>query len=187
VKTLLSLLVLCFVLLSASITYAQRAVEDTTRLSTFVDSADKIYTVDLEGAYDLWTRGEYLSASLLELSAEKAFTAVVLNQHAEVLANIGYYHSAKGQFQWSHDYYHRAEQIRLQMGDTLGLASVNNSLGFLYKKHGIGDTALQDYEMALSFRVAVNDSGRMALTYNNLGALFNDQGTLLFLGVVGRG
>jgi tetratricopeptide (TPR) repeat protein len=174
VKTLLSLLALCFVLLSASITYAQLAVEDTTLLNTFVDSADKIYRVDLEGAYGLWTRGEYLSDSLLELSAEKAFTAVVLNQRAEVLANIGYHHSAKGQFQLSYYYYHRAEQIRIQMGDTLGLSPVYNNLGFLYKKHGIGDTALQYYEMALSHRVAVNDSGRMALTYNNLGALFNE-------------
>jgi len=56
------------------------------------------------------------------------------------------------------------------------IATVNNSLGNVYRLKGEFDTALHKYELALNYAKLNNDSLLMATNYNDLGAVLHETG-----------
>ena len=118
-----------------------------------------------------WDEGIYLHQSILEEkgSVEKRFSGIAYN-------NIGGIYDSKGEWDKALEYYLKAEEILIEVGDTAGLGSTYNNIGLIYSKKGDWDRALQYYLEAEKISIEVGDRAGLAPTYNNIGRIYDNKG-----------
>ncbi len=141
------------------------AEHDTVRMQLLYQIAYKSKNNDPK--YSLEKIDDGLHLALKELNPK--FKAAFYYLRGRVNVTLGNLKSAEAELNRSLVYYN-------QIGNEKRIASVNNSLGGLYKMKGEFDTAKQTYEMALKYAKQNNDSLQLASNYNDLGTIFHETG-----------
>jgi tetratricopeptide (TPR) repeat protein len=74
------------------------------------------------------------------------------------------------------EYYHKAEQIQIELGDRAGLGTTYNYIGAIYDNKGERDKALEFYQKAEQIQIEVGDWTELGGTYNNIGVIYRKKG-----------
>ncbi|MBW8060807.1 MAG: tetratricopeptide repeat protein, partial [Solirubrobacterales bacterium] len=116
-----------------------------------------------------------------EESGNKQGIAISLN-------NIGRIYYNQGNPDKSLEYYLQSLEIRKEINDKQGIASSLNNIGVIYYNQGNPDKvypverdslfnkALEYYLQSLEIRKEINDKQGIAMSLNNIGSIYNNQG-----------
>ncbi len=86
-----------------------------------------------------------------------------------LFANMGSAYLSAYRFKEAEQYFDKALEISLKLGDPVSDASLYNNLGIVYKEKKDFDRAFEYYAKALKIRTFLRDTAAMAQTGNNLG------------------
>ncbi|MDM8542974.1 tetratricopeptide repeat protein [Desulfococcaceae bacterium HSG9] len=74
------------------------------------------------------------------------------------------------------EYYHKAEQIKIEVGDRAGLGRAYNNIGIIYSKKGEWDKALEVYQKAEQIYIEIGHRAWLGRAYNNIGIIYSKKG-----------
>jgi tetratricopeptide (TPR) repeat protein len=95
---------------------------------------------------------------------------------ANHLIGLGYW--LKGEHNSALKFYNEAKDIRIKLGDSLGLANTYNNMGLVFWKMQMPEEAMAHYHRSLEMNERLGDTIMMARTLGNIGILLEEQGDL---------
>lgn len=136
-------------------------------------------TVMFEIYFNLGIQSEKLGNYDLAMSCFHEAADLSGNSRTELSGNvfnhIGNIAFAQGRYDISMEYYPKAMEIRMRLGDRKGQASSYLNIGSVYQKEGKYKEAQKQYEKSLDICVQLNDDMGKADCFNNLGSLWLEQ------------
>lgn len=115
-------------------------------------------------------RGKKFKKALLYIDQTERLATLL--KHTEGIANINYYkaliYAQNDDYYNAIDGYNRSRKFYRQLGDTLGIAKVNNSIGLIEIKRGNYNVGLQNSLSAIHIFESRNLRDELSSAYNNL-------------------
>lgn len=90
--------------------------------------------------------------------------------------NLGVWHSRRGNYKESLNYYQEAKKSLMVIRDPSMSADCEMNIGSVYYKMGAYDRALDQYALATRLYQAIGDTLRMLDAVNNIGAVYMEEG-----------
>jgi len=88
---------------------------------------------------------------------------------------IGYHLAGLGEIDEALEYFQKALEIRVKLGDKRGIATQSNNIGMIYKDRGDLDKALEYYQKALEIGEELGDKKGVATRSNNIGMIYVEE------------
>ncbi|MBL4702887.1 MAG: tetratricopeptide repeat protein, partial [Flavobacteriales bacterium] len=181
-KTLLTILFLLPLLVSAQLTFEQegiidslkqtiaRATHDSITVKSWIAWDNIIYKSDLKLDLELNTQIEALCSTKLNsdhlTDHEKEF---FLNSQASALNVLGIYSKNRGENVLAIDFYERSMRIRKTLGDQNGVATTLNNIGNIYMNKGDYVNAIDYFTRSLLIKEELQDDRGIANSLTSIG------------------
>lgn len=122
-----------------------------------------------------WRSNNYDSAQYYYQLALEACTKNDTEDKARILNNLALTNQSQGNYAEAEKYYREALRNWQIINNKAELASTENRIGSMFLARNMFDSALIQYNKALTLRIELKDTAAIALTFNNIATLYKNQ------------
>jgi tetratricopeptide (TPR) repeat protein len=156
----------------------QKESHDTTKLKSYVQALELLYTSNIDTLFDITQSIKKIAQPQVTQKKNQKELKVYQESLISAYQSGGYYFLSKGKMQEALEEYEEMRKWSLERKDTASLGTYYLSVGYIYKQQGLIEKSLEAYHQSL---ICHRDSSQLrnkAITLNNLASLYEAVGNL---------